>query len=202
MATEQAAKTGRAGPGRPPSTTREEVGRIALDLFRRDGFEQTTMADIAAATGVGRRTLFRYYASKNDIVWGDFDAVLDRLRRDLSSGPVGESVTAALRRAVVSSNSYPADDLEELRIRMGLITTVPALQGHSMLRYRAWREVVAEFVADREGFEPHDLRPEVTGHVALGAAMAAFSAWVRNPGSDHEALLDQAFAELSFDRGS
>src|SRR5690349_14219555 len=88
----------RTSRGRPPSTNREEVGRVALELFHRDGFEATTMEAIATAAGVGRRTLFRYYPSKNDIVWGDFDAVLDRLRAELEDGPPSEPVGKAIRR--------------------------------------------------------------------------------------------------------
>jgi hypothetical protein len=50
----------------------------------------------------------------------------------------------AIARAAVSSNGCDADQLLELRIRLTLITTVPALQAHSMLRYAAWRNVIAE----------------------------------------------------------
>jgi len=154
------------------------------------------MNDIAAAAGVGRRTLFRYYPSKNDIVWGDFDAVLVRLREELENGPAGEPVADSIRRAVVASNSYPDEVLEELRIRMTLITGVPALQGHSMLRYREWRQVIAEFVAERSGSDPGEIGPEVIGYAALGTAMAAFSLWVERPGSDHEALIAEGFEAL------
>ncbi|MGO9891485.1 MAG: TetR family transcriptional regulator, partial [Solirubrobacteraceae bacterium] len=58
-------------PGRPPGTSRRAVTRTALELFGDRGFEETTVDDIADALGVSRRTLFRYFASKNDMVWGD-----------------------------------------------------------------------------------------------------------------------------------
>ena len=186
----------RAGPGRPPSTSREEVGHIALELFENQGFEQTTMDEIAAAAGIGRRTLFRYYPSKNDIVWGDFDEVLVRLRRELEGGPANEPVDRAIRRAVVASNSYPPEQLDELRIRMTLITTVPALQGHSMLRYREWRRVVSDFITERRGDSPEGLEAEVIGYAALSTAMAAFGVWVEHPDSDHEELIARGFDAL------
>ncbi|MGH9079898.1 MAG: TetR family transcriptional regulator, partial [Acidimicrobiales bacterium] len=69
--------------GRRPSTTRAEVARAALDLFSRQGYDQTTVSEIAAAVGVSRRTFFRYYDSKRDVVWGEFDTELARLADEL-----------------------------------------------------------------------------------------------------------------------
>ncbi len=181
--------------GRPPSTTREEIESVALGLFAGHGFEATTVDDIAAAIGVGRRTLFRYFESKNDIVWGDFDWVMARLREALDRG-ADLPLMEALRRGVVESNRYPADQLPGLRIRMTLITSTPALEAHSALRYTAWRAVVAEFAARRLDAEPDDLMPQVVSQVALGTAMAAFRRWVTHPEEDLEALLEEGFIAL------
>ena len=60
--------------------------RVALELFHRQGFEETSVEDIAATVGVDPRTIFRYFPSKNDIVWGDFDWVIGRLRHHLDEG--------------------------------------------------------------------------------------------------------------------
>jgi TetR/AcrR family transcriptional regulator, regulator of mycofactocin system len=172
------------------------VQHIALRLFADQGFEKTTLDDIAASVGVSRRTLFRYYASKNDMVWGDFDFVLARLRAELDATGDDEPIMEALRRAVIASNHYDADQLPELRIRLTLISTVPALQAHSMLRYEAWRGVVAEFVARRLGLGVDDLVPQSIGWVALGASMAAFVRWVSHPGEDLEAHLRRSYDVL------
>src|SRR5215208_2977879 len=72
-------------PGRPRTTSRDEVQRVALALFAERGFEETTLDDVAAAVGVSRRTLFRYYPSKNDIVWGEFGEQLKGLRSGLAA---------------------------------------------------------------------------------------------------------------------
>src|SRR5262245_1448616 len=151
-----ATETAPGRPGRPRSTTREEVGRVALELFAANGFERTTLDDIAAAVGIGRRSLFRYFPSKNDMVWGEFELVMERLRRELEATPKRLPLIEAIGRAVVASNSYPEEALPELRIRMTLITTVPALQAHSLLRYAAWRGVIADYVALRLGQAPDD----------------------------------------------
>ena len=189
-------ETARGAPrGRPPSTSRESVEATALALFAARGFEQTTVEDIAAELGVGRRTVFRYFPSKNDIVWGEFDRVLERLRDELDGQGEDVAMIDALAAAAVASNRYPAEQLPELRTRMTLITTVPALQAHSSLRYADWRRVIAEYVAQRRGERPEDLVPQTVAFAALGASMAAFSVWVAEDG-DLESRLRDAYAAL------
>jgi mycofactocin system transcriptional regulator len=172
------------------------VTRTALELFAERGFEETTVDDIADALGVSRRTLFRYFPSKNDMAWGDFDWVLARLRRCLAETGPGEPLHMALGRAVVESNRYEVEQLPELRIRMRLITGVPALQAHSTLRYAEWRSVIAEFVADRLACRPEDLVPQTVAHAALGTSMAAFLVWVDDPDSDLVENLREAYRLL------
>jgi mycofactocin system transcriptional regulator len=183
-------------PGRPPGTSRSAVSRTALEMFAEHGFEETTVDDVAEALGVSRRTLFRYFASKNDMVWGDFDWVLERLRHYLDVATPDEPLHEALRRAAVESNRYEDEQLPELRIRMRLITGVPALQAHSTLRYAEWREVIAEWVAKRLRCGAGDLIPQTVAHAALGTSMAAFLVWVDDPSSDLVANLEQAYRLL------
>jgi TetR/AcrR family transcriptional regulator, regulator of mycofactocin system len=183
-------------PGRPPGTSRREVTRTALEMCAERGFEETTVDDIAEVLGVSRRTLFRYFASKNDMVWGDFDWVLDRLRHCLDATAPDVPLHEALGRAVVESNRYEDEQLPELRIRMRLITGVPALQAHSALRYAEWREVIAVWVAQRLGCRPGDLIPQTVAHAALGTSMAAFLVWVDDPSSDLAANLEEAYRLL------
>jgi TetR/AcrR family transcriptional regulator, regulator of mycofactocin system len=182
--------------GRPPTTTHAEIERVALGLFATRGFEATTVDDIATAVGVGRRTLFRYFESKNDIAWGDFDGVMERLREALDAR-ADLPPMEALRHGVVESNRYPADQEPGLRTRMTLIAGTAALQAHSALRYAEWRGVVADWAAARLGAAPDDLLPRVLGYAALGSAMASFERWVANEDEDLLELLDQAFVALA-----
>ena len=183
-------------PGRPPGTSRRAVSRTALEMFAERGFDETTVDEIAEALGVSRRTLHRYFASKNDMVWGDFDWVLARLRSCLDATDPDEPLHEALRAAVVESNRYENEQLPELRIRMRLITGVPALQAHSTLRYSEWRAVIADFVAGRLGCDAGDLIPQTVAHAALGTSMAAFLVWVDDPSSDLVENLDKAYRLL------
>jgi mycofactocin system transcriptional regulator len=173
------------------------VARAALDLFQRQGYEETTVSEIAAAVGVSRRTFFRYYDSKRDVVWGEFDAELVRLASQLRQAEAGEPMLDVLRRAVMATNRFGAGELGELRIRIGLIGSVPSLVAHSAVRYAEWCQVVAEFVAGRTGCTPDDLVPQTVARACLGAAMAAFSGWARHDTDDLIAALDRAFRLLA-----
>ncbi len=190
-----AAPSAKSQGGRPPSTTRERIAAVALELFSRQGFEQTTIDEIASAAGIGRRTVFRYFASKNDMVWADFDRTLERLRTALARH-AQDPMMEALRRAVIESNRYEEGELPALRMRMTLITRVPALQGHAVIRYSAWRRLVAEFCAARIGCRFDDLLPQTIAHAALGTSIAAFTRWVRVGDEDLMRCLDQAYRGL------
>lgn len=191
-----AAPSAKSYGGRPPSTTRGRIAEVALELFSRQGFEKTTIDEIATAAGIGRRTVFRYFPSKNDMVWADFDRVLDRLRSGLAAHGQ-EPMMEALRRAVIESNLYEPHELPALRMRMTLITRVPVLQGHAVIRYAAWRRLVAEFCAARIGCRYDDLLPQAIAHAALGTSMAAFTRWVRIGDEDLLRCLDEAYRGLA-----
>lgn len=186
-----------ARPGRPAVTSRAELERRALELFTARGFDATTVDDVAAAAGIGRRTFFRYFASKNDAVWGDFDHGLADLRAQLAGADPQQPLLEALREAVLAFNRFDPAEVPWHRERMALILTVPALQAHSTLRYAAWREVVADFAARRLGEPSHALLPQLVAHLCLGAALTAYEQWLADPGAELEPLLDQALGGLA-----
>jgi mycofactocin system transcriptional regulator len=192
-------RPGRVPIGRPPSTTRDELARHALALFIGKGFDETTVDDIAAAAGIGRRTFFRYFASKTDVVWGDLETVLARMRARLAASPPDEPLLEAVRQAVVAGNQYGPVDLPEFRARITLIATVPALQSSATLHFAEWRRVLAEFAAERLGQSVDDLTPQAIAHAALGVALAASNEWIRrgDDGSDLPGVMSEALGQLA-----
>jgi len=183
--------------GRRRSTSRAELERIALDLFATKGFDETTVDDIAAAAGIGRRTFFRYHPSKNDLVWGEFDTALERLRRWLDDCPPEQPLMDAVQQAVLAFNRLDPAEVPWHRRRMQLILRTPTLQAHSTLMYARWRAVIAEFVARRVGAPVTDMVPQLVAYVTLGAAVAAYDQWLRREDADLAGLLDEAMAELT-----
>ena len=197
----QAARRGAAPAagraGRRRVTSRAELEHAAFDLFGRQGFERTTVDDIAAAAGIGRRTFFRYFPSKNDVPWGDFDAELERMRARLKACPPLTPLMDAIRVAVVDFNRIAPEQIGWHRRRMELILRTPALQAHSTLRYAAWRAVIAEFAGERTGQPPDALTPRTIAYAALGVAVAAYEQWLETDDADLSDLLDRAMRELA-----
>jgi len=183
--------------GRRKVTSRAELEQVAFDLFSRQGFDQTTVDDIASAAGIGRRTFFRYFPSKNDVVWGDFDAELERMRRRLNAVPAGTPLMDAIREAIVDFNRIAPHQVPAHRRRMEFILRVPALQAHSTLRYAAWRQVIADFVGGRTGLPSNALVPQAIAYAMLGVAIAAYEQWLASDDSSLCDLLDTAVRTLT-----
>lgn len=170
---------------------------MALELIARQGYDDTTVDDIAAAAGIARRTFFRYYPSKADVVWGDFDAELDRFRLQLAEVDPEVPMMVAIHRAVTDFNRLPSDQLAQHRRRLSLILGVPTLLANSTLRFAQWRAVVADFAARRLAMDPADLVPNVVASCALGAALAAYDHWLDDDAVDLVGAIDQALGELA-----
>ncbi len=195
--TEPSHSAGTGHPGRRRVTSRAELEQTAFALFAAHGFEATTVDEIALAAGIGRRTFFRYFPSKNDIPWGAFEDELERMRARLRACPPQMPLMDAIRVALIDFNRVAPAQVPLHRRRMELILRVPTLLAHSTLRFTAWRAVIAEFVAERTGRCPGDLAPQAIAHAILGVSVAAYEHWLDEPGADLGALLDDAMRQLA-----
>ncbi|MEV0033207.1 mycofactocin system transcriptional regulator [Nocardia sp. NPDC050793] len=191
--------TTRTTRGRPRGTTKRELEVIAMRLFTEQGFDDTTVDQIAAAAGISGRTFFRYFPTKAEVLWHQFDDEVAALRADFATVPDDVPMMTAVRRVVVNANRYRAEDVPELRRRMWLVATVPALSATAGAHYDAWERAVSAFAGRRLG-EPEDgLIPMAVGRTTLAAARAAFDAWLRRADADLTVYLDQAL--LALERG-
>ena len=183
--------------GRRRSTTQDHITDVALDLFASRGFDEVSVDDVAQAAGIARRTLFRYYSSKNAIPWGDFDAHLDHMRSLLDEVPDDVPVSAALRSTLLAFNSFGEAETARHRQRMRVILETAALQAHSMTMYAGWRGVVSDYVARRLGVKPTDLVPQTTAWTMLGVALSAYEHWLADPSVSLPRALGDAFDTAS-----
>jgi len=182
--------------GRPVATSHADIEQAAFRLYAERGFEGTTIEAIAAAVGVGRRTIFRYYDSKNDIPWGQFDLTLRHFKTLLDEMPEDLPLHVAVHRGVLQFNEFPEGAQPPHRERMRLILRTPALEAHSVHRYAEWRAVIADFVARRLALTSNDLLPQTVGRVSLALALTAYDRWLDRPESSLQQLLDEAMASL------
>jgi mycofactocin system transcriptional regulator len=183
-------------PGRRAVTDHASIERAAFMLFEEQGFDETTMEQIAREVGVGRRTLFRYFPSKNDIPWGQFDLSLQAFAAQLAMVSRDVSICEAVHRCVVAFNDFDEQSMPQHRIRMRLILDTPTLQAHSALRYAAWRGVIADYVAARLDLSADALLPRMAGHVSLALAVSSYEQWLLEPESDLTSILQSEMDAL------
>ncbi|TQS43674.1 TetR/AcrR family transcriptional regulator [Cryptosporangium phraense] len=158
---------------RKRARTRQVLVEAAADLFERNGFEQTTVADIAAAAEIGTRTFFSYFPTKEDLLFPETDARLraatDAIaQRSPADGPV-EVLLASLR--IVGEDG---DDLSGrlAALRMHFVRTVPSVRGRGLQIQMDVTQQIARRLA--EAF-PDDL-DEVTAAAMVGAFVGAVTA--------------------------
>jgi len=175
--------------GRRRSTTKDHIADVAIDLFATYGFSEVSVDDVAAAAGIARRTLFRYYPSKNAIPWGDFDVHLREFTEVFDEADLTLPMAAILRTALLDFNTFDESEAARHRQRMRLILESAELQAYSMTLYAGWRDVVAAFVAGRTGDRTEDLIPQTVGWTMLGVALAAHEHWLaRGENADAHSL--------------
>ena len=183
--------------GRPPGTSARALELIALRLFAERGFDDTTVDQIAAEAGVSRRTFFRYFDSKSEVLWSQFDLEVANLRRELAALPDDLTVMDAVRTAVLAVNHYGPDDVPELRIRMSLISAIPELAAAAALHYDAWERAIIEFVARRSKQPADSLFPLAVGRATLATCRAAYERWAARADADLRMYLDAALRALA-----
>lgn len=178
--------------GRPPATSPRELELIALRLFTEQGFNATTVEQIADAACVSTRTFFRYFDTKADVLWHAFDSEVHALRAALAAVPRNVDVLDGIRAAVLEVNHYTAADVPELRARIALIGAVPALQASATSHYDAWEQAVIDYGAERLGQESGSLLPLALGRATLAVCRAAYELWVSRADADLTVYLDDA----------
>src|SRR5438105_5256723 len=131
--------------------TAADLEEAALTLFSERGFDAVTIDDIASAADVSRRTFFRYFASKEDVILSDHPKRLGALEAALDRRPADEPALTALRHAIMSMAGTYEEEREHLLRRFSLMTTTPALEARSLCLQRNWETAVTDMLAARMG---------------------------------------------------
>jgi AcrR family transcriptional regulator len=175
--------------------TRRSIQEHALRMFLEQGYDETTVGQIAAAAGVSAMTFFRYFPVKEAVVdQDDYDPLIAAL---IGDRPAGESPLTAIRLALTGGlEQVYAADRDALLIRTRLILTTPALRSRMWLNQRATEELFAAALGPkRPALSALELR--VLSAAALAALNTALVLWVESGGErDLPALVDEVLKIL------
>ncbi len=122
---------------------------VAMDLFVRNGYEATTIDEIAAAAGMSRRSFFRYFGSKEDVVLGHLDALGTALAEALAERPADEDAWTALRRAFDTLIAHQSNDSQAALALRQILDGNPGLQARNLEKQCRWHDRLAPQVAAR-----------------------------------------------------
>lgn len=180
---------------RARGAVREEVMRQAWDLFLRQGFEATTVDEIAEAAGMSRRTFFRYFAGKDELVLERLLVAGAEIAAALEARPSDEAAWPALRAAfdaTVAVQEHYADRSRPLHL---MLRDEPPLRASILERRRRWEELLVPLVALRLGpgvTVVDDPRPQAVTGAALACLEAAQELWAEGAERSLGDLLDDA----------
>jgi AcrR family transcriptional regulator len=176
---------------------RQEIARAAWLLFAARGYERTTVDEIAREAGVSRRTFFRYFTSKEDVVVGTSDELAEEFLAAFSARPRSEpaivSIQRALRPVVEARLSDPGEAVAIIRqLRESRTLRRAMLERHARMEER-----LAALVARRTGANPRkDPTPALLAFVARALMDTAFNVWFDQKPRDVGAMVDDLFRRL------
>lgn len=199
-------------PGEPEQLSRRErkkeamrdaLESAALRLFVEKGYSETTVEDITDEVDVARRTFFRYFESKEAVVFARNEQTLAELELELRERPKDEPISTGVIAALRVLATRQEDEREKNLIRARISLNAPEVRARALTSQQAWVAALAYWIRERSGADDADMRPEVLASAVIGAVGAAFSHWVAGGGiEDPVDLMEQALAILDAGLGS
>jgi AcrR family transcriptional regulator len=181
---------------RKKQKTRWSIQEHALRLFREQGYEQTTVDQIAAAAEVSPSTFFRYFKTKEDVVIEDeYDPLLLHL---LGEAPAELSPIAALRQALAKGfEAIGPEQMEQVYQRTELMMKVPALRMRAMDNFTGSVDMLAKGIGARVGRDPGEVEVRAFAGAVIGALTSAIYIWAGSGGKGGPGeLIDRGLALL------
>jgi AcrR family transcriptional regulator len=179
--------------------TRAALESAALRLFAERGYDATTVEEIADAADVAVRTFFRYFSSKQDVLFGDVARdITGRLRAALVARPAAEPAVVAVGAALDAMELDNDEQRRQVLDRMRLMDKAPELGGTYHLLFQELHDVIAGFTAERTGAGARDLYPQLVAAAATGAIKATLTVFEAAPDVEPlSALRVRAYAALT-----
>jgi AcrR family transcriptional regulator len=174
---------------RKKDQTREALAQAAFALFHDKGYEATTVAEIARAANVSRRTFFRYYATKDALLFVEDSENLEHFRVLLGARETGDDDLAHIRRACVALAEGYMRDREQILARARIIESSPVLGKQERQQDMSWERAIAEsLLTTRHAARPdsnptlRERRARMLAGAVFGAVRATMAAWQEQGG--------------------
>ncbi len=172
----------------------DELSAVAIRLFTEVGFEETSMDDIAEEAGVSRRTVYRHFAAKADLVFEHPRRWLERFEFVLSNPHHDETVRECCERGVTEVAQMIADDPQPVLDAFAVRNANPILGATHASSDQRWAELVFTNLVAEHG-EAEMFQSMVCAGALVGATNALILAWSLSfPGAD---LMDMTRAALN-----
>jgi AcrR family transcriptional regulator len=162
---------------------RDEIGRVAIELFAARGFDAVTVDDIAEAAGTSQRTFFRYFATKDDIVLALARRLDERLVDALDARPANEGAVAALREAYCATSHVEPAERERVLQGAKVLAEAPALRARAHGEYVGENAEIVARLAARMGVPVDDRRVRVLVATFAAVASVEFTTWAEAGGA-------------------
>jgi len=169
--------TADARAGRPRASSRETLAEAACELFLEQGFDATSIADIATRAGVSRSSFFNYFGSKSDVLWSGLDERLVALESRLAADETPDAAPAIRAAVLALGDGFAPDSLALALVNARAMGLVDELEREASFRRSRIGNAVAERLG-RGGAER--LRADVAGAAWGGAVLGALDAWARD----------------------
>jgi len=181
--------------------TRQRLTEVGLKLFLDQGYEATTLDQIAAAAGVSRRTIFHYFAQKEDILLAWKAGLGDAMRvAILAQRPGRAPLDLVLAAFLQLAGQFQAED--HIRIER-LLASTERLDASKHAKYAQQEQAVFEALVELSPAPERRDRLRLVAMAAVGALRVAFERWAERAGAEPLAdHLRHAFAELKAEVGA
>jgi len=180
--------------GRWEPDARGRLAKAAMALYAEQGFEQTTVAEIAARAGLTERTFFRHFADKREVLFYGMEMMRDLLMRAVADAPASATAMEAVGAAFQAAGAMLQENPERVRLRDAIVSANAELRERELIKLAAFAAAVAGALRDRGIPEPTASLAAETG---VAIFKVAFARWASEPGQpDLPGIVGELMEEL------
>ena len=180
--------------GRWEPDARGRLAKAAMALYAEQGFDETTVAEIAARAGLTERTFFRHFADKREVLFAGMETLRGLLTRAVADAPASATPMDAVGAALEAAGAMLQENPDRVRLRDAIVSANPDLRERELIKLAAFASALAGALRDRGIPEPAASLAAETG---VAVFKVGFARWISEDGQpDLPGILRAAMAEL------